>query len=395
MLQHSVYGSRRPSTSSLDRAPRPAGARPAGGGGARRPAPRRRCGTPGAAGLGLEDVFEGRGPRTCDDATTRSSPRRRSASFALHGDRQARPAPPPGVHRGGDHGCRRRPGRPVRRLLPRRHAGDESPGTAGRRGLQRQRRRHLRHGDQSNLEGLALGVVGPAIPNSQNILGTGLCIPALGAVLSAMARDGDANVLATPHILATDNTKAEISIGQNIPLNEREPARLAERPRRRDGSSALGALSGIRTTAQRQDVGTKISVTPRERLRTRFASSSRRRSPGGAAQGAWAQSPSTGGPRTPPDRARSADRGHRRPDARFGLQLGDQDPPARRHPPPRVPLQADLEDQAEDEPPARPHPLHHPGIRKIRAIFEGARCRSEAGDHRPVHGLRRRRWKPP
>ena len=89
-------------------------------------------------------------------------------------------------------------------------------------------------------------MVGPAIPNSQNILGTGLSIPALGAVLSAMAKDGDANVLATPHILATDNIKAEISIGQNIPLQQ-NVASLASLGALAGatGSSALGALSGM------------------------------------------------------------------------------------------------------------------------------------------------------
>jgi general secretion pathway protein D len=120
-------------------------------------------------------------------------------------------------------------------------------------------------GVPSNLEGLALGIRGPDIPSSQNIFGTGLSIPALGAVLSAMAKDGDVNVLATPHIIATDNIKAEISIGQNIPLQTNVStigtlAGLAGASGAA-GASALNALGGGQNSG-RQDVGTKITVIP-------------------------------------------------------------------------------------------------------------------------------------
>ena len=220
--------------------------------------------TPGAAGSGLEDVFEGRVRVTCDESTnallTTSSlrdyahirtvidkldqPRRQVFIEAVIMDVV--------VDRSSQFGVSYHAGMPV------------SFGTAGS---------GVAYGGSdvatsvtgipSNLEGLALGVVGPPIPNSQNILGTGLSIPALGAVLSAMAKTGDANVLATPHILATDNIKAEISIGQNIPLQQNvSPLGSLGALAGATGSSALGALSGIGTTAQRQDVGTKISVTP-------------------------------------------------------------------------------------------------------------------------------------
>ena len=72
--------------------------------------------------------------------------------------------------------------------------------------------------DPSLLQGFAAGVRGPALPNTTNLLGTGLSVPAFGVVLNAVASSGRSNVLATPHIIATDNVAAEISIGENIPL---------------------------------------------------------------------------------------------------------------------------------------------------------------------------------
>ena len=89
--------------------------------------------------------------------------------------------------------------------------------------------------DPSQLQGLALGVRGPGIPGSANLLGTGLTIPAFGAVINALASSGYADVLSTPHILATDNEDAEINVGQNIPLQTNSGF---------SGSAALGGAAG-------------------------------------------------------------------------------------------------------------------------------------------------------
>lgn len=121
------------------------------------------------------------------------------------------------------------------------------------------------------LQGVALGARGPELAGTSNLLGTGLSIPAFGVVLQALASSGDANVLATPHILATDNTAAEISVGENVPLQTNL-----------GGGSGLGSLAGLAGgqagaagalanlplltgggfNAPRQDVGIKIKVTP-------------------------------------------------------------------------------------------------------------------------------------
>ncbi|MFO0566448.1 MAG: type II secretion system secretin GspD [Polyangiaceae bacterium] len=123
------------------------------------------------------------------------------------------------------------------------------------------------------LQGVALGARGPELAGTSNLLGTGLSIPAFGVVLQALASSGDANVLATPHILATDNTAAEISVGENVPLQTNLGG----------GAAGLGSLAGLAGgqqgaanplaslsllggglgfNAPRQDVGIKIKVTP-------------------------------------------------------------------------------------------------------------------------------------
>ncbi|MGK4009261.1 type II secretion system secretin GspD [Sorangium sp. So ce1036] len=128
-------------------------------------------------------------------------------------------------------------------------------------------------GVPTQLGALALGVRGPEIPGSNNILGTGISIPAFGVVLHALAQDSDSNVLATPHILATDNVPAEISIGQNIPLQTNVGGGLGSLAGLAGNGAAaagglgalgglLGGLGGIGGTAARQDVGTKIKVIP-------------------------------------------------------------------------------------------------------------------------------------
>ncbi len=125
--------------------------------------------------------------------------------------------------------------------------------------------------DPTNLQALALGVRGPTLPGSTDMIG--ISVPAFGVVLHALATSGDANVLATPHILATDNVPAEINVGENIPLQENVGGipQLAQSALAGAGAAGGGAninplafggfgLGGYNTP--RQDVGTKIKVTP-------------------------------------------------------------------------------------------------------------------------------------
>jgi len=117
----------------------------------------------------------------------------------------------------------------------------------------------------TSLNAFALGIRGPALSGTDTLLGTGFSIPAFGILLNAMASTNDADILTTPHILAMDNIPAEINVGQNIPLQTNV-----------GGLGSLGALAGASAatggaglaglgsfgTAPRQDIGTKITITP-------------------------------------------------------------------------------------------------------------------------------------
>jgi general secretion pathway protein D len=123
--------------------------------------------------------------------------------------------------------------------------------------------------DPSLLQGFAAGIRGPALPNTTNLLGTGLSVPEFGVVLNAVAASGRSNILATPHIIATDNVAAEISIGENIPLQTNVGGGASALTSLAGGAAGgaaaglgglLGGLGGF--SAPRQDVGNKIKVTP-------------------------------------------------------------------------------------------------------------------------------------
>jgi general secretion pathway protein D len=71
----------------------------------------------------------------------------------------------------------------------------------------------------------------------------------IGALLHALQTDGDVNVLSTPNILTTDNQKAEIMVGENVPFVT--------------GQSQTAATAGqIFTQIDRKDVGIKLQITP-------------------------------------------------------------------------------------------------------------------------------------
>ena len=124
---------------------------------------------------------------------------------------------------------------------------------------------------QNDLSGLALGVRGPTIENSQQLVG--FSVPGFGVVLTALAASGDADVLSTPHIIAIDNTEAEISVGENIPLQTNGVApgtfagagSLGALGVAAQGGQDLGNLAGLAGglgSVARQDVGTRIRVVP-------------------------------------------------------------------------------------------------------------------------------------
>lgn len=121
--------------------------------------------------------------------------------------------------------------------------------------------------DPNSLQGFAAGIRGPDLPGTNNQILPGVSIPAFGVVMNALASSGRGNVLATPHIIATDNVAAEINVGENIPLQQNVGggiASLASAGGAAGGVAAgnLAAMNGFGFNAPREDVGNKIKVTP-------------------------------------------------------------------------------------------------------------------------------------
>ncbi len=92
--------------------------------------------------------------------------------------------------------------------------------------------------------GLSIGAVkGTFKFNGQEFLN-------IGALLRALQSDSGVNILSTPNILTSDNQKAEIMVGENIPFIT--------------GQSQTPATGGaaILTTVDRRDVGISLKITP-------------------------------------------------------------------------------------------------------------------------------------
>ena len=141
-----------------------------------------------------------------------------------------------------------------------RRASSASPGTAARRWARaatsrcssaaRSRRRTSTRMlfSPAALSGLAAGLRGPPIPGADTILGLppGTSVPSFGVFVQALQNNGDVNVVSMPHILTTDNEKATIQVGQNLPFpgslggfpTAAPPAPAARRCRARPSASA-------------------------------------------------------------------------------------------------------------------------------------------------------------
>ena len=90
-------------------------------------------------------------------------------------------------------------------------------------------------------EGFSLGVL------KQGIEIGGVVFPNIASVLKAYKTDSAINIISTPQILTTDNKKAEISVGENVPYIT---------------SQNTNASNQDYTTYEYKDVSTKLSITP-------------------------------------------------------------------------------------------------------------------------------------
>jgi general secretion pathway protein D len=96
----------------------------------------------------------------------------------------------------------------------------------------------------ASMNGLAVGAV------KGTFTFKGIQYLSIGALLRALETDTDVNVLSTPNILTTDNQKAEIMVGQNVPFITGQT------------QNAVTGSGTLFNSIQRQDVGIKLSLTP-------------------------------------------------------------------------------------------------------------------------------------
>ncbi len=89
--------------------------------------------------------------------------------------------------------------------------------------------------------GLSLGVL------KQGIEIGGITFPNIAAILRAYRSDEDINIIATPQILTTDNKRAEISVGENVPFITSQNTTAGQQDY---------------TQFEYKDVATKLRITP-------------------------------------------------------------------------------------------------------------------------------------
>jgi len=92
-----------------------------------------------------------------------------------------------------------------------------------------------------SITGVTFGII------KQGIKIGGITFPNIGAVLRAFKNDSDINIVSTPQILTTDNKKAEISVGENVPYITSQNTTASEQDY---------------TSYEYRDVSTKLSITP-------------------------------------------------------------------------------------------------------------------------------------
>jgi general secretion pathway protein D len=94
-----------------------------------------------------------------------------------------------------------------------------------------------------------VGALGAFLSEQTVTLPDGTKVPAQVALLTALERDRDVDILSAPNLLTTDNEEAEIIVGQNVPF-------VASR------ATSETNLSNTFATVEREDVGITLRLTP-------------------------------------------------------------------------------------------------------------------------------------
>ncbi len=217
------------------------------------------------------------------------------------------------------------------------------------------------------LSGLAAGLRGPAIPGADKILGLppGTSVPSFGVFVQALQNNGDVNVVSMPHVLTTDNEKATIQVGQNLPF----PGSLGGFPdggraRRHRHRLAAGRDLRLRHLGAAPGRGAQAGDhAARQRLRFRATGDRQRDYP------TCRTRTSTASARRPASaRSRSVVTVRDQQSIVLGGLIkdsvsrnGEQGSAARRHPDSRLSLQVHQQDGHQAEPAHHPDAVHHQG----------------------------------
>ncbi len=111
--------------------------------------------------------------------------------------------------------------------------------------------------DPVSLMGMAAGLFGPEIKGAETLLGIpGVSIPSFGVFFQALQSNDDVNLVSAPHILATDNEEAVISVGKNVPFQ----STVAGVPTLATGTGTT-TVAGMQSI-QREDVALTLKITP-------------------------------------------------------------------------------------------------------------------------------------
>lgn len=122
-------------------------------------------------------------------------------------------------------------------------------------GLQHSNLKSLDLTSLASATGLIGGMLGEVIDTERFL---GVSIPSYGVLFQALAKNRNANVLSSPHILTTDNVEAELSVGQNIPYQAGTTLAGFGVP----GAGGATGVPGLTQNIQRQDIALTMKITP-------------------------------------------------------------------------------------------------------------------------------------
>src|SRR5437016_4674542 len=99
--------------------------------------------------------------------------------------------------------------------------------------------------------GFLAGLQGPPI----TVPGVNVSLPSCAILLNALQSSSDVNVISTPHVIMTDNTEGEITVGQNVPFQAGFAPNV--------GSTTVAtSLNALYAPIQRQNVELKLHIRP-------------------------------------------------------------------------------------------------------------------------------------